>query len=209
MANADAPRGFTPVRRLNGRTDGGLTYAYIPSSNATATFIGDVVIHNSDGGAAALTINGMDFEGVPQVVRATTGSTGQDIFGVVVGFLPDPTSLGTVHRAASTNRVALVALATDWVFECQEDTITSALGAANLGSNIAFTTTAGSTTTGRSGMELDSNTAANTSTLPLRLVSLVKRPNNALNTAGADADQAKWEVIFNTSIWAPNITALS
>jgi len=50
----------------------------------------------------------MDMEGVPTIARITASTTGQDIFGVVVGFLPNPTSLQNKHRAASTNAVALV-----------------------------------------------------------------------------------------------------
>jgi hypothetical protein len=209
MPNIDAPRGFLPVRKIDGSPyNGEHVIAYIPSADATATFVGDVVVHNGSSGAAGLSINGMDMEGVPQVIRASTGTTGQNIFGVVVGFLPDSTSLQTRHRAASTNRVALVAMATDYVFEVQEDADTTPLAATNIGQNVSFTTTAGSAVTGQSAEELDSSAAATTATLPLKIIGLSKRVGNAFNIGGSNTDQAVFEVVFNTSLYDMNIVGV-
>jgi hypothetical protein len=49
---------------------------------------------------------------------------------------------------------------------------------ANVGLNGQFTTTAGSTTTGASGMQLDSAGLATTNTLPLKIVGFPNRPDN-------------------------------
>jgi len=49
---------------------------------------------------------------------------------------------------------------------------------ANVGLNGQFTTTAGSTVTGASGMQLDSSGLATTATLPLKIVGFPQRPDN-------------------------------
>jgi len=60
-----------------------------------------------------------------------------------------------------------------------------------------FATTAGSTVTGTSGMEIISTLVAATTTHPLRIVGLSKRVDNNLNTGGAGTDNAKFLVRFN------------
>jgi hypothetical protein len=47
-----------------------------------------------------------------------------------------------------------------------------------VGLNGQFTLTAGSTTTGASGMQLDSAGTATTATLPLKIVGIPNRPDN-------------------------------
>lgn len=210
MANRDAPFGFRPVRMLDGSPwNGAVTPMVIPSSDATATFIGDVVNFTAAASVAGVKINGLDCEGLPNVIRSGSGTVGQNTAGVVVGFLPDPTNLALRYRAASTNRVALVCLADGVIFECQEDADTTPLAAADANLNISYTTTAGSTTTGVSAMELDSSAKAVTATLPLRLLGLAKRVGNAYNTGGSNVDQAVWEVYFNTSQQKPNIVGVA
>jgi hypothetical protein len=210
MPNIDAPKGFTPVRMLDGSPYAGpdMLVAFL-AADATATFIGDVVKIGAASGVAGVFINGYDTEGMPTAVRATSGTTGQDILGVVTGFLPDPNSLNTKHRAASTNRIGLVAPAQGVVFEIQEDADTTPLTAAMMNMNAAFLLTAGSAVTGLSAMEIDSSTQAVTATLPLRLLGLVKRPDNAFNTGGSNVDQAKFEVVFNTYNFAPNTVGIA
>ena len=209
MANASAPRGFHPVRMLDGSPyNGAHVLALIPSSDGTAVYVGDPVKVNGASGTAGTVVAGMDCEGMPQVIRVAAGTTGQDIFGVVVGFYADPTSLGTRHRAASTNRIAQVALATKVIFEIQEDAATTPVASTSVGLNAAFTTTAGSATTGQSAIALDSDSVNTTSTLPIRIVGLTKRVGNAFNTAGAGSDPATFDVWFNTSMHAHNIAGV-
>lgn len=209
MPNINAPKGFVPKRSMSGGDwRGKVRTAYIPAADATATFVGDVVIHNGSSGAAGLFVNGLDLEGVPQVIRAASGTVGQNYFGVVVGFLPDPNNLMAKHRLASTNRVALICPLADVVFEVQEDADTTPIAAASIGLNCAIALTAGSATTGVSGMVLDSSTVATTVTLPVKVLGLVKRPDNAFNTGGSLTDQAKFEVLFNTNIFAPNVVGV-
>lgn len=206
MPNVDAPSGFRPVRRLSGLPLGALFKAYIPSSDSTAVFIGDLVKFDGSSGAAGLVVQGEDLEGVPSVIRAAIGdwdALGTDnhavIAGVVVGFKPDPDNLMYKHRAASTNRIVYICpIDQDVIFEIQEDADTTPLAAADIGLNVAMVQTqAGSAVTGLSGMELDSSSKATTNTLPVKLLGLSKRVGNAFNTGGSGVDQAKFEVQFN------------
>lgn len=204
---AVAPFGLKPVRMLDGSPwNGALMTVAIPSSNGTATFVGDVVNYHTEAGAVNLTASGMNLEGVPQAVVSADGTVGQNTLGVVCGFLVDPTSLGTRHRAASTLRLALVCPAAGVVFEAQEDGDTSRLAKEDANLNVAYVTTAGSTTTGRSAMALDSSSKNTTATLPLRLIGLAKRPGNSYGASATDV--ATWEVYFNTMQSAPNIVGV-
>lgn len=208
MSQALAPKGFVPLRTMNGSPyDGKVVMAYIPASDGTATFVGDVVKHNGTSGAAGKVINGLNMEGVPQVIVVASGTAGQDIFGVVVGFLPDPTDLTKKHRAASTDRVALICPVTGgMVFEIQEDAVAANVAAADVGLNASFTLTAGSATTGVSAFALDSSAVATTATFPLKILGLSKRVNNAFGTASTDG--AYLEVMFNTGLYQPNIAGV-
>ena len=208
--NINAPKGFIPVRYLNGPSyNGQHNLVLIPSADATAVFIGDVVKVSGTSGTAGTIVNGMDTEGMITCIRVATGATGQDIFGVVVGFLPDPTQLQLKYRLASTNRIAMVVPVHQVVFEVEEDAVTTPLAAVDVGLNISFSTTAGSTATGVSGMEIISAAKATTATLPCKILGLVKRPDNSFNTAGAAQDKAKFEVIFNTFFYADNTAGIA
>lgn len=197
MPNIIAPKGFVPSKTRTGGDWKGLvkTY-YIPSSNATATFVGDVVVFNGASGAAGFTLNGIDMEGVPEVVVATSGTVTTGIAGVVVGFLPDQDNLMRKHRFASTYRAVMVCPVENVVFAVQEDADTTPVAAASIGLNAAFTLTAGNATTGVSAFALDSSTVATTATLPLRILGLTKRVGNAFNTGGSLVDPAVFDVMF-------------
>lgn len=201
--NKDAPKGFLPVRHLNGSAWNGLTQQFlVDSGDATAIYIGDPVKFAGSSGAAGQIVNGVNCEGMATVARDTSGTTGQAFAGVVIGFLPDPLALQKSYRVASTSRIALVVTDLSVVYEVQEDADTTPIAAASVGLACAITTTAGSTVTGVSAMVLDSSTVATTSTLPVKIIGLVPRPDNALSTG--TTDKAKFEVVFNTGWFAPN-----
>lgn len=209
MANVTRPQGFRPRRHINGSAWNGQTKMYlIPSTDATATYRGDVVVLTGDSGAAGTVVAGENMEGIPIVTRATVGTTGQNIAGVVVDFLVDPTNLALKYRPASTNRVALVCIDPTVLYEVEEDAVTTPIAHGSMGMNVAFSLTAGSTVTGNSGMEIVSASVAVTATLPFKLVSLVKRIDNAFNTAGAGTDKAKFEVMLNTGVYQPNVAGI-
>ena len=170
MANADVVKGFVPVKHPSGHIR--TTRYSIPASDGTALFIGDLV--KSDGSS--------DADGVPGVIQAAAGNY---VRGAIVSFEPLLSSLTTMHRTASTLRYCYVADDPDQIFECQEDGVGGALALASVGLNAEFIVAAGSATTGLSGMELDTNTAATTNTLSLKILGFVQRPDNEPAVANA------------------------
>lgn len=203
MANVSRPRGFIPVRHTNGSPWNGVATPYlIPSGDAVAVYIGDPVKQGGTSGGVGTTTAGMDTEGMSTCSRDESGTTGQDFVGVVVGFMPDPTNLALKHRAASTARIAMVCTDPSVIYEVQEDADTTPIASTSVGLNCSIITTAGSTTTGVSAMVLDSSAVATTSTLPVKIIGLVKRPDNALS--GGTTDKAKFEVFFNTGWYNSN-----
>lgn len=171
MANADAAFGFRPVVGADSRYR--VVHAIIPSSDGTATFVGDAVKLLAAGSGGAY----------PAVIQCAAGDP---VYGVVVGFEASPSALDDQYRKASTERVAKVVLAEGAEFEVQSDDDTTALAIADVGLNANFIVAAGSTVTGISGMELDSSSAATTSTLDLQIVRLVDRDDNLLSGTGSD-----------------------
>ena len=201
MANRDAPSGLRPVRFLSGAPWNGQTNMYLlDSGDGTATFVGDVVKLAGGAGSAGTIVNGIDVEGMPTIVQAAAGDT--LLLGVVAGFLPNTSNPSAVpYRLASTNRIALVVDDPFVIFEVQEDGVTGTLIAADVGLNVDFIVGAGSTTTGQSGMEINSDGSLGTGTANLRILRLVPRPDNNLGTnattASSDYTNGKFEVLIN------------
>lgn len=205
MANVSRPMGFKPVRHITGAPWNGQVQQFlIPSSDGGATFIGDVVKSLGTSGAAGVFVNGQNCEGMHAVTHTTETTTCVNMVGVVVGFLPDPTNLAQRHRAASTNRIALVVTDPTVVFEVQEDGATTPIASDSVGLAVGIVTTAGNATTGVSSMQLDSDSVATTATLPFKIVGLVPRPDNALSTG--TTDKAKFEVVMNGGMFGAGVT---
>lgn len=185
MANADKPMGLRPVKHLNGNPyNGQFNMYYVPSSDSTALYIGDPVI--SAGGG--------DSTGKFQSVTRFTG-TGP-ILGVIIGFANQPyinvdvTELERVYRPASTAMYVAVCDDPDVIFEVQEDSVGENMDKSDLGATADLTTTAGSSTTGLSGIELDSSSISDVEQDCL-VLSVADRPDNAL---GANCN---WNVLLN------------
>lgn len=207
MANTAGAQGFKPVRHLNGSPYNGQHELFlVPSSDGTAIFVGDIVKQAGSSGTAGTVVAGMDCEGMPTAIIASAGTTGQDILGVVVGFLVDPTDLTKKHRAASTNRVAMVCTDPSVVYEVREDAVGSNIAAGDIGTNVPYTTTAGSATTGVSAMEIDSSAVATAATLPWKLIGLSKKVGNAFGLSSTD--HGMFEVVLNTGIRMPNVAGV-
>lgn len=204
MANFSAPRGFVPVRHLNGSPFNGQYKTFIHlATDSTAIFIGDLVKITATSGLAGSVISGMDVEGIPAVILATAQSTGQDIVGVVCGFAQDQT-IPVKYCAASTARVVFVITDPTVVYQIQEDAVTTPITTAMIGMNYAYTSAAGSTVTGVSAYTITSTSQATSSVLPVKVIGLTKRPGNAFNTAGGGTDPATFDVILNTTFFATN-----
>lgn len=186
MANTDRPNGLRPVGTgLGANWNGKVNMYAVASDDGTAIFVGDLVKLTGGAAEAGETIYGVDVEGVAEITQVAAGDRA---VGVVVGFMPNQDSLTTKHRAASTARIALVSDDPNTVYEIQEVSGGSALTSAAVGLNANVIVGSGNTTTGVSAMELDNTTEATTAGLNLKILGLVKRPDNAYG------EHAKWLV---------------
>lgn len=198
MANLDRPSGFKPVKHLNGNPWNGKANVYfVPATDATALFIGDLV--NLAGSASA---DGM----YPTVTQAAAGDT--DNVGVVIGFglqpeiMSNPDSPTMKYRAASTAMYALVVDDPFVIFEIQEDSVGGYIAAASVGLATNVVVGSGSTTTGKSAMELDSSDVSTDTAGQCRILRAVNRPDNALG------NYCKWEVLIAEHVYREQVTVV-
>lgn len=145
---ADVAFGFRPLSYA-----GPTHLCVIPASDGTATFIGDAVkLHGSEDTT----------DNATTVIQAAAGNV---IYGVIVGFVPDYSNLATKYRLASTRRLCMVVPALPSIeFEVQAD---AAVTAGDSGTYYDMVVGSGSTTSGRSAMEIGISTAGNTGQLQL------------------------------------------
>lgn len=200
MANTDVVKGLKPVKHITGAPYNGQATMYLlPSSDGTATFIGDLVKLAGSAGAAGTVVYGMDVEGMATIAQSAAGDTH---VGVVVGFLANQDNLSQRYRTASTNRIALVADDPSLVFEIQEVSGGTALTAAAVGLNANVVVGSGNTTTGLSGMELDNSTEATTADLDVQILGLAKYPDNNIG------ENAKWLVRINDHAYGEGVAGV-
>ena len=201
MANANTPAGLTPLKN-SPFVEIPKNYYYIPSTYATALFIGDPVIKTGTSNTVNVTSAGRFFNAgsLPEINKATAGDTNK-ITGVIVGFLANPSNLTLNYNTASTERVAIVADSPLQEFMIQEETAGTALAATSVGlnANVVFAES-GSTSTGLSGVELDTSTPNTDATYQLKILRLLDAPENAIG------QHAKWRVKINNHTEA-NIVA--
>lgn len=175
MANADTPFGFKPIGQHGAPYNGSTQRVAFTAATTTPCFIGD-----------AVKIAGTSINGYPTVVQAGNGDA---VLGVMNGFEADADNLAAVHRLTGINTNVrygrMVSAAQGQEFVVQSDDTGTAFAEASVGLNADFIVGAGSTVTGLSGMELDSNTAAATSSLDLQVVALVDRADNLLSGTGS------------------------
>jgi hypothetical protein len=184
MANSDTPFGFKPVKHLSGSPwNGKANVYYIPASDGTAVFKGDAV----------KLVGAADATGkFPTVAQAAATDA---ICGVVIGFADNPHVMihpdtpNRDYRPADTAMYALVVDDPYVIFEVQEDSVGNSITAAMVGLATDIVVGSGSTSTGKSAMELDSSDTA-TAAGQCRIMRLVNREDNALG------DHAKWEVLI-------------
>lgn len=170
MANTSRLHGFRAIRHINGSEyNGAAVKMWVPASDGTATFVGDVVKFS---GTA-------DVEGNPSVIVAAAGNKP---VGIVVGFEPNPLDLTQNYRPASQNltsqnagRFVYVACDPDLVMEVQGS---GTFAIADVGQNADLTAGAGSTTTGQSGFAIDDATKNTTSTLVFQIIGVIQSPDN-------------------------------
>ena len=185
MANKDRPAGLKPIKHINGIPwNGKFNMYYKAAGLAEAIFIGTPVM--SAGSA--------DSTGKYPTIKLAGQAPAR---GVVVGFSNTPylaadlTDLDLLNSPVNTAHYVAVVDDPQVIFEAQEDNDSADLAATSAGANVNLTTESGNTTTGISTVEIDSSSEATTSTLQVKLLRLVDRPDNALGS------HSKWEIMFN------------
>lgn len=179
MANADTPFGFRPIANLTGSPyTGGTVKCAIVATDETATFIGDLVKLSG----TAQTDTAGDGGTYPSVVQGAAADTA--FFGVITSFEPDRTDLELNYRVADTLRYCHVVPATQGqLFVVQAD---GNVAITDFGNTADVVVGAGNTTTGRSGMELDSSDIG--TGVNLHIVGYYNAPDNDIVTgSGANS----------------------
>jgi len=168
MANIDAAFGLRPIAKVGSAPGGttGTTKYSIGDNQSTAIFTGDPVKYKNDG-----------------TIEVATASDA--LLGVFMGcFYTDPTTGKPTYRnyfpasLSPGDAIAFVADDPDQMYVAQQDSVGSNLVAADLNLNANLIFGAGSTTTGISGVEIDSSTGAVTATHQVRLVDFYDTPSN-------------------------------
>jgi hypothetical protein len=190
MANLNAPRGFVPVRYLNGAAWNGATNLYyIPSTDNNVYSPGDAV----------KSLAGGDANGVPGIVKAAGTDTLRGIITNILVAAPNNPSLSgtvldlTTLQAPATKAKAYYALVVDdpaVLFEIQDDGL-AALTATSCNKNASFTVANPTAPQQNSASVLGTATVNTTQALNLRIFGLVPRDDNAFGV------NAKWLVKIN------------
>lgn len=180
MSQVSRLNGFKPVANLlTGSFTAQSQLCFVPSTDSSVIMVGDLVKLAGDSRSPT---------GVPTVTRVSAVT--DPIFGVVVGIpftgdgdvqnVPPVNDLNTpVYRRANTDRYLQVIIDPNVIFEVQ----VSAAGSfttADVGLNASPRITAGNTSSGASGMDLDIATKATTATLTLKIIGFPYRPDNAV-----------------------------
>jgi len=191
--NTDSPFGLRPVRHLNGNPWSGATYsAYIHADYATALFVGDAVELST----ATAT---QDPTGKRLSIRKGQAGNAKFIFGVITSFEPTVTNLNNIYLPASTGGIANVCIDPDVIFQIRDDGAATPTKLYPGQNAVLIFTESGSTTTGLSGMELDTNSDVPAADASNQLFIL-----NVANNEGQDnvndsgyAGRTIWEVLIN------------
>lgn len=166
MANVLAPFGLTPVRRLDGAAwTGNMSQYQIASNNGHHFYQGDVVVSLSSGyidvatvvggGAEILGVFvGCEYLSTAQSRRVWSNQWNGDTSTIVTAYVIDDPACVFLAQTAGTSAAAIPRTA--------------------LQNNVNFNTSAasGNALNGISGMTIDDNLVANTTTLPFRVVGI-------------------------------------
>ena len=205
MANANVARGLIPYSYTwGGMYNGAANIYYVPSTYATALYIGDPVDIKSGSN---------DTNGVPSVIL---GSVSSPFLGVMVGIVDagqpviGVTRDLNVYHPASTAQYILVADDPNLLHMVQDDASAQAT-APNLwaGKNASLVSGTGSTTTGFSGWQMAASTVATTNTLDVKIVRPLQQADNTIGSAANTNMNAKWLVKFNNSRWGNLIAGIT
>ena len=168
MANNDAAFGMRPVKRIRGTPyTGGQSRYRIAANYGTAIFQGDMVAQVTGGGIEVHADGGtVPIVGVFNGCQFTDPTTGEQKFS---NFYP-----------ASTNASDIIAFVIDDPMVIFEIQCNAAFPVAELFGNFDIVyTSAGSTTTGISGAELNVSDGGTGTTLSLKVIDISEDPENS------------------------------
>jgi hypothetical protein len=152
-------------------------------------FVGDPVLLSD-------TLAEKDTTGRYQTINLSPGTDGAVIYGVIVGFEADPDNLNRIYNPASTERIAHVCVDKNILYAVRGEG-GGTPSKVFIGQNaILVATTAGNTSTGQSGMNLDEGTGTAPSadqSNPLLIEGIMDTADNTL------ADSAVYLVRLNTA----------
>jgi len=178
MSQTSRLSGFRPTKSLTASWNGQSNTYFMPSTDATVVMVGDLVKLAGDGRSPT---------GVPTITRAVAGDP---VVGVVVGIplsgqgdvngVPDVSNLNVFNfRRANTN--AYVMVVDDPMVQLVGQLSTVAgFTTADFGLNVNYRATAGNAATGTSGFDVDIATKAATATLPLKIMGMQYKLDNAI-----------------------------
>ena len=194
MANTDQPHGLTPIGTLSGGDfTAKLRRITFAVGDAAVARVGDLVKLTGTVDATGK---------IPVVAVSGAGDASIGVLASLDIDASDESSLMTpLTRATLTARTGQIYYGQDVLYRMQEDSVGNAIEITEAGFNCNIIATAGSDVTG-SGMELDSTSAANTSSLNMRLHHVWDSPDNVLGT------NAEWVVSINASQEALNQTGI-
>jgi hypothetical protein len=203
MANAIGSRGFVPSRYRSGVNYTGATNLYhIPSSDINQYNPGDAVKSSPNA----------DANGVPDIVKITNGT--DTVRGVIVGILVSqpgsPSLMGinldlTVQNTPGAGKqhdyYVMVADDPEIIFELQDDGGV-ALDATASNKNASFSVVNPTAPQQNSATVLNTGSVSTNALLNLRLMGLVRKPNNAFGV------HASWLVAFNQHEYQGNTSGV-
>ena len=168
MANIDAAFGLRPIAKVGSAPGGttGTTKYSIADNQGTAIFTGDPVKFKNDG-------------------TVEVAAAGNPSCGVFMGcFYTDPSTSKPTFRnffpasLSPGDAIAFVADDPNQLFIAQQDSAAGNIVAADLNLNADLVFGAGSTTTGMSGVEIDSSSKNTTAALQVKLLDFYDAPSN-------------------------------
>jgi len=189
MSNVNAPSGFLACDHFGSGYNIPTRMVAFASGDGAAAYKGDMVKFTG----------AVDTDGITPVVTVASAGDGK-LAGAIHSFAPQRAgNWQTYYKPASTRTYAYLPADPQQLYMVQEDSVGGNIPVTTaIGQNCDLINGGGNTTTGLSGMQLDSSTAQNTNTLALRLVSPAYQPANDPTSASSNGN---WIVKINLNAY--------
>ena len=200
MATIDAPFGLRPWGDVLHCS----MYA-IQTTPTTNTFVGDLMVRSA--GSLLTPHMGQLLEVIVQGAGAAGATVGACLALFDDHMKPVSHMITTDAGDGTIAGYALIADHPDQEYIMAEDGDTASIAAASVGLNAdCISTHAGDTTTGRSKMEIDSDSAAVTISLAVKILGV--HPEDTISAAGAAGNHCRFIVKINSSHRGDNVVGI-